>query len=217
MAAAHQAPGAGRADGDARVESDDTRGVREQRIDVDLGDLRQVGGELRQAHEDLRDLRSVDRRHVAIAGHLFGNAGAGDHVPGDPHVERWQSQRPVLDQLHRLAATAEEHDRAEGRIIGEADDELDGAGPVNHGLDHDAVDARLGHIAANPRQHLGDGGGDGSRVARPRRTPPTSDLWVMSGDRIFTAMACPWSRKGAAKATPLLAVRAAAIGTVGMP
>ncbi len=40
---------------------------------------------------------------------------------------------------------------------------------------------------------------------------------VMSGDRIFTAMAWPWSRKGAAKVTASSAVRAAAIGTVGMP
>ncbi len=49
MAAAHQAPGAGRADGDAGVQRDDAAGIGQQRIDVDLGDLRKVGCELRES------------------------------------------------------------------------------------------------------------------------------------------------------------------------
>lgn len=109
MAAAHQALGLRRADGDARIERDDARRVRQQRVDVDLRHLRQVGGELRQAHEDFRHLGAVHRRHVAIAGHLPGDAGARDHVAGNPHVERRQRQRAVLDQFHRLAAAAEQH------------------------------------------------------------------------------------------------------------
>ena len=51
-------------------------------------------------------------------------------------------------------------------------------------------------------------------VRRLRRTPPTSDLWVMSGDRIFTA-------QGTATAATIFAASAASlatrVSTTGMP
>ena len=49
---------------------------------------------------------------------------------------------------------------------------------------------------------------------RPRATPPTSDLWLMSGDRIFKASNPPMS---AAIAPASAGVRAMRVVTVGTP
>ncbi len=57
---------ADRRDGDARIDRDDAVLVGEERIDVELAHLRQIGGELRELHEDERDGLLVGGRHVAI-------------------------------------------------------------------------------------------------------------------------------------------------------
>ena len=59
------------------------------------------------------------------------------HPPGQGGIEWRQGQRAVLENLDKLAAGAEEEDRAELRIETAADDQLI-AVQVDHGLDADA-------------------------------------------------------------------------------
>ena len=53
-------------------------------------------------------------------------------------------------------------------------------------------------------------------VVRFSRTPPTSDLCTMSGDRILTTTVLPSVRKGAAACTDSSASRASTAGTIGI-
>jgi len=52
--------------------------------------------------------------------------------------------------------------------------------------------------------------------ARPSLTPPTSDLWTMSGDSILTTTGVPAVRNRLANAPASSASRARSVGTVGM-
>jgi hypothetical protein len=54
-------------------------------------------------------------------------------------------------------------------------------------------------------------------LVRFKRTPPTSDLCTMSGDRILATTASLRARNGAANATASSASRAKNAGTMGMP
>ena len=63
-------------------------------------------------------------------------------IVGQLQVERRQGQRLVVDDLDRGAAAPEHHDRAEGRIVGDARDQLARLRPAHHRLHRDAGDAR---------------------------------------------------------------------------
>ena len=94
---------------------------------------------------------------------------------------RRQRQRLVTNDLNRRATLPEDNDRAESRIIGNADDELTRLRTHDHGEDGDPGNSRAGFPPAPDREYAAASCTARSLV-RLRRTPPTSDLCTMSGD-----------------------------------
>ena len=79
-------------------------------------------------------------------------------------------------------------------IVGNADDELARLGAHDHRKDGDAGDPRIGFRGAGPAQNVRCRFTTARSVVRLSRTPPTSDLWTMSGDWILTTTALPSAR-----------------------
>ena len=117
-------------------------------------------------------------------------------------IERRQRQRLVVDDLDRGAAVAEHDDRPEGRIVGNAGDQLARLGPQDHRMDGDAGDAGIGHHRARPARISATASRTASSPARSSRTPPTSDLCTMSGDRILRTTGTPLARCGRRRRPP---------------
>ena len=93
-----------------------------------------------------------------------------------------------LDDLDRGAALSEQDHRTEGGIGGDARDQLEGARPHDHFLQREAFQPRLRQRARDALIHGFRGGGSTSAApARLSTTPPTSDLWMTSRERIFSA------------------------------
>lgn len=80
-------------------------------------------------------------------------------APGEDHVQRRQRQRLVVHHLDRGAAGTEQHDRPEGRIVGEADDQFPRPGPEDHRLNHETLDAGVGQGRRHPLRHCRSGRG----------------------------------------------------------
>ena len=147
---------------DARIERDHAVGVDQQRIDVELGDLAHVGDQLRQADHRLANRAARRRRAVAIAAQQAIDARAAQRILGQHRIERRQRQRLVVDHLGRDAAMADHQDRPEHRVLGRAQDQLDGVRPLDHRLHDEAVDAGAGRGGADLVVHQ----------RRRRRAPP---------------------------------------------
>ena len=113
-----------RRDGDPRIDGDDRRLVRQQRIDIELANFRHVGGKLREFDEHEGDGALIRGGHIAIGLEATRDAGPRDQVGGELEIERRQGKRLVVDDLHRRSAAPEQDDRPEGRIVGKADDQL---------------------------------------------------------------------------------------------
>ena len=144
----------GRRDRNAGVDRDDAGLVGENRIEIDLADLGKIRCELRELDQEKSDGLFVRRRHVAVGLEDARHPGAGDQVARQRQIERRQRQRLVVDHLDRGAALAEDDDRTEGRIVGEADDELARLRPHDHGKHGHAVDPRIGLGGARPIEDL---------------------------------------------------------------
>ena len=86
--------------------------------------------------------------------------------------------------------------------------------PVDHLLHQEAVDARAcGSCAARRLRHGLGGGAHRRRVAQASVTPPTSVLWLASGETIFTATGKPM-RAGLRRRLVRRSWRSALFGTV---
>ena len=141
-------------DADARVHHHHAVLVGEQRIEIELAHFRNVCGELRQFHQRQGDGVDVGARHVAIEFQNISDTRALDHVVRQREIERRQRQRPVVDDLHRLAAAPEHDHRPEGRIVGYARDQFAAVRAADHWMHGHAFDPRLRHLARDPRHHL---------------------------------------------------------------
>ena len=105
--------------------------------------------------------------------------GALHHAASQRRRERRQAEGAVLEDLDELAAEAEEQDGPELGVDAAADDELV-AVPVDHRLHRDALEVPGAMLlrrrpARCPRRPSRTASASG----RSRRTPPTSDLWVI--------------------------------------
>ena len=128
-----------------------------------------------------------------------------DQVVRELEIERRQRQRLVVDDLDRGAAAAEHDHRTEGRIVGNAGDQLARLRPQDHRMDGDAGDARIAASAARARARMSVAASRTGCAASVRlsRTPPTSDLCTMSGDRILaTTVDPPWPATGRPRLRP---------------
>ena len=114
--------------------------VGEDRVEIDLAYLREVGRKLRQLDQEQRDGLFVRRRHVAIGLEDARDARASDEAAGEIEIERRQRQRLVADHFDRGAALTEDDDGTEGRIVGHPDDEFARLGPHDHRKNRDAGD-----------------------------------------------------------------------------
>ena len=116
------------------IDGDDAVLIGEERVDVELANLRHVGGKLRQLDEHETDRALVGRRHVAVGLEDARHLRSRDQHLGELQIERRQRHRFVVDDLDRGAAASEHHHRAEGRIVGEPGDELARLGAAHHRL-----------------------------------------------------------------------------------
>jgi hypothetical protein len=139
----------GRAGGrqlDQRIDRHRRPRAHDQRIDVDARDIRSLGGQAPQAHQQCAEDRLVQRRLAAegLEQQLAGPQ-APQHAPCLGRVERRRRKDHVAEGLGENATETEHHTGAEQRIAHDAGDEL--AVPPHH-LGHQQPDlAVLGNGA----------------------------------------------------------------------
>ena len=121
-------------------------------------------------------------------------------------IERRQRQRLVVDDLDRRAAAAEHDHGAEGRIVGEAGDQLARLRPQDHRLHDDAGDRASGRSAFARARMSSAAVRTASALVRLSTTPPTSDLWTMSRDMILSTTVAPCANSVDACATACVGV-----------
>lgn len=137
------------------VQRDHTVAVGQQRVDVQLGDFGDVGGQLRQLDQHQRHRALVGGRHVAVGLENARDAGAADQLVGQAQVQRWQRELAVVDDFNRGAAAPEHDRRAEHRVVGDAGDQFARLRPQHGGLHDQPFDHRAGMRAARTRQDAG--------------------------------------------------------------
>src|SRR6184192_4211293 len=127
----------------------------EHGIQVELGHLREVRHELRDADDHRGERLAVHGRRAAGAAQDFRSRDAIEHRQGFLARRRREPEGDVLQHLDQDAAETESDQLAEGGIGDGADDHLLAAG--EHLLDLHPVDRRFRVVAAR----IGDDGGEG--------------------------------------------------------
>ena len=133
-----------RRDGDPCIDGDHRVLVRKQRIDIEFANLRHIGGELRELDEHEGYGSLIRGGHIAIGLEPTRDPCPRDQIGGQLEIERRQRQRLVVDDLHGGSAAPEQDDRPEGRIVGEANDQLPCFPAPDHRLNDDARHRSLG-------------------------------------------------------------------------
>ncbi|KAG0745698.1 hypothetical protein G6F24_015843 [Rhizopus arrhizus] len=151
MAAALVQDARGR-DGDARIQGEDALAIDQQWIDVQRAHFGNVGGQLGQLHQCQRQCTLVGGRHVTVGLEDARGTRLADQFVGQAEVQRRQRQRLVVDHFHRSTATADHDHRAEGGVVGDADDQLACLRADNGRLYQQAIDACVRPQLAGTRQ-----------------------------------------------------------------
>ena len=120
----------------------------------------------------------IGRWPVAIAGKQLGDARLVHQVARQLHVERRQGDGGVGDHLDRGAAGAEQDDRAEQRVLADADDQLMGAGPRDHRLNREALDRGVGRLGGDAVEDAL--GGVGRRLRRADAEHHAADVGLVA-------------------------------------
>lgn len=136
----------GRLDTDPGV--DHVRAVRagDHGVEVELGDLREVVGEPRYAHQDVLQRGDVDGGGTAVAEQQRGGADGADQRGGVG--ERGEPGGLVAEHVGGDAAEAEDHRRAEHRFLHHADDHLGAAAIIGWMM---AADIPVPNLSASAR------------------------------------------------------------------
>ncbi len=108
--------------------------------------------------------RGVNGRHVAVATQQARHARTIKRGFGKVGVERRKFERAVGEDLDRLAPGPDGDHGSEGRIVGDADQQFDGAFALDHRFDVETVDARRRVRSRDPLRDLSRRGGGGRRV-----------------------------------------------------
>src|SRR4030095_10990707 len=114
----------------------------EYRVEVELGDFREVADERANVFDEARDLGTVDRR---IAAHTVEDRRAtnlAQHRKRLVGARRGQAEGRVSDRFDEYTTEAERGQLAEHRISHRSDDHFGAAG--QHLLHDDATDVRPG-------------------------------------------------------------------------
>ena len=110
---------------DPGVEGQDAFGRHEQGVDVELGDLREVRGQVGQAHQRLDEPVDGGPGPSPVALEEGLHPELVEHAAGQPLVERGKADGPVPVDLRGGAAHAGHDHGAEGRVLLDAQDHLD--------------------------------------------------------------------------------------------
>ena len=128
-------------------------------VEVELRELGEVVGELREPVQDVGERGRVGRRSASEAGDEPAGLAALDELVRVDVGQRREPEVGVADQLGEHAARAEGDERPEHGILGDAGEQLDAA--LDHRLhDHRAADS------LRRRPHV-----FGRRRGRARRRP----------------------------------------------
>ncbi len=138
-----------RIDDDAHVGCDGALRRREDRVEIELGDLGEVGGELRHALDQQRERLAVDALRPANASQHVGRCDAVEHRQRIGLRHGGEPERHVLQHLDQHAPEPERDELAERRIGDRADDDLLAA--LQHLLDLHADEAGLRVVPARVR------------------------------------------------------------------
>ena len=136
-----------------RIEREHAVGIGPERVDVELGEFRQIDEHLRDRDQHIGDRIERHRQPVAVAREQLRDARARDHLAREHAVHRRQRDRAVGEHLDRRAAVPEQQHRAEQRVDARADDQLVRLRPHGHRLHREAGEAGLGLRLADAREH----------------------------------------------------------------
>ena len=118
-------------------------GTREQRVDVQLGNLRQFGHDVRDAQQYLDHRPAIDGRAIAEGRQQLRNPRPVDQPFGQNRCQRRQRDGAVAQDLDHRAAGAKDDGRTEDRVARHADQKLARAFGRGHGRNRHAMDFRL--------------------------------------------------------------------------
>ena len=121
----------------------------------------------------------------------------------------------VVDDLGCRAALAEQNHRAELRILGDADDQLEGVRPLDHRLHGKPLDARIGKVAAHALQHRF--GGVPHRARRPQVEHDPADVGFVDDVGRQDLQRYRSRQRRQRRAAAARASAAVRVGTTGMP
>src|SRR5436189_2450368 len=119
-----------RRDADPRIDGNTTLVERDDRIQVELGDLGDGRGELSEAQQELGHGRGAGRVRASKAREEAARLAGRDEVGRVDVGERRQAVRRLRDELRERPSDPEADERAEGRILDHAGEHLDAAGDV---------------------------------------------------------------------------------------
>ena len=131
-------------DDDAHVGGDRAVLGREHRVQVHLGDFREVADQLAHADDQVRERLAVDRVAAANALQHLRRLDAVEHGERVRLGRRREAEGDVLQHLDEHAAEAERDQLAEAAVGHRADDHLLAA--LEHLLHLDAVDLGVGLV-----------------------------------------------------------------------
>ena len=152
---------------DQGINGERAAGRRDDRVQIDLEDVRPLDPEPTEREEHRHERLPIDRRPAADAEQQARSAQLVEHGFGRCRVERGQPDGHVVEDLGQDPAEPDEHGRPELRIAAQAEDELDAR--RRHRLDQQPAD---GEPAAPARLEQRQGGAvDGIVAAQSERDP----------------------------------------------
>ena len=197
---------------DERIDREDPGRRGDDRIEVDLDELRMVDPEARDRRDQLGDRGAIDGRPAAHAIEQAGTAEAGQHLEGDGRGHRRETDRDVVKDLGEDPAEADDDGGPERGVAAEPDEQLQAR--VGHGLDQQAADVERVRRPQR-QQRLGRGMDRGVADEVRAATAPMSLLCARSPASSLRATACPPS--GRAAATAASASGTAMAGVTAIP
>ena len=143
----------GRLDAQASIERHDTGRISKERVDVELADLRVIGGELAEADQDFDDSIDIRRWLAAIILQEPPHSGARHQPARKRCVERRQLEGTVTYDLDSRASLAEQDQWTEYRVFNQPNEEFQGTRTADHRLNQKFVKAGFGTSRLDPFEH----------------------------------------------------------------
>ena len=108
-----------------RIDDEVAVGEAEHRVEVELGDFRQVLAQLREPTQQIGERTAVSRGAAAEATDETTGLAAVDELQSTRVGDRGQAESRLADQLGQDAARAERHERPEYGILDDPGEQFD--------------------------------------------------------------------------------------------